>query len=96
VLTVKLAAPSAGMVTLFGKGLRKQRKAITGQAQVRLKVALKNKKLRRKLRRRGRRKVGIKVIYAPTGNASATKSRKAKLIQKKKKRRKKNQRHLRG
>jgi hypothetical protein len=94
VLTVHLPAPSAGSLALSGRGLKTQRKSIAGQTEVRLKVAIRNKKVRRALRKRGRRKVGIRVTYSPTGNAAATATRKAKLVQKKK--RKKRKRKHRG
>jgi hypothetical protein len=87
-LTVLLPAPSAGSLTLYGKGLKTQTLAIAGQTEVKLKVALASKKLRKKLRKKGRRKVGINVTYAPTGNSAATQSRKAKLIKKKRKHKK--------
>ena len=91
-LTVLLSAPSAGTLTLTGKGLKTQTLAIAGQTEVKLKVALASKKLRKALRKKGRRKVGINVTYAPTGNSAATQSRKAKLI-KKKKRKKRHRTH---
>jgi hypothetical protein len=87
-LTVLLPLPSAGTLSLYGKGLKTQTVAITGQGEAKLKVALASKKLRKALRKKGRRKVGINVTYAPTGNSAATQSRKAKLIKKKKKHRK--------
>jgi hypothetical protein len=88
-LAVTLPAPSAGTLTLSGKGLKTQTLAITGQTEVKLKVAAKSKAVKKALRKKGKRKVQIDVAYAPTGNAPATQSRKAKLIKKKKKKRSK-------
>jgi hypothetical protein len=92
-LTVLLPLPSAGTLSLYGKGLKTQTAAITGQGEVKLKVALASKKLRKALRKKGRRKVGINVTYAPTGNSAATQSRKAKLIKKKRKHKRKHRKH---
>jgi hypothetical protein len=91
-LTVFLPQPSAGTLTLKGKGLKTRTKAITGQAKVRLKVVGK-KAVRKALRKRGKRKVQINVTYAPTGNAAATAKRKAKLVHKHKKHKKKRPKH---
>jgi hypothetical protein len=87
-LSIILPSPSAGTLTLSGKGLKTQTAAITGETEVKLLVALSSKKLRKALRKKGKRKVGINVTYAPTGNSAATQSRKAKLVKKKKKHRK--------
>ncbi len=97
-LTVYLPTPSAGSITLTGRGLQPQSLSIAGETVVALKVAIRNKKLRRALRRKGRRKVGITVTYAPTGNAPAAVSRKAKLLQRKRKRkhRKRHRTHRRS
>jgi hypothetical protein len=92
-LTVFLPQPSAGTLSLYGKGLKTQTAAIAGQAEVKLKVALASKKLRKALRKKGRRKVGINVTYAPTGNSAATQSRKAKLVKKKRKHKKRHPKH---
>jgi hypothetical protein len=86
-LAVLLPQPSAGTLTLTGKGLKTQTLAIAGQTEVKLKVAAKSKAIKKALRKKGRRKVGINVTYAPTGNSAATQSRKAKLIKKKKRKR---------
>jgi hypothetical protein len=83
-LSVFLPQPSAGTLTLSGKGLKTQTLTIAGQSEVKVKVALATKKLRKALKKRGRRKVGINVTYAPPGNSAATQSRKAKLVKKKK------------
>jgi hypothetical protein len=88
-LSVLLPSPSAGILTLSGKGLKTQTATITGETEVKLLVALSSKKLKKALRKRGKRKVGINVTYAPTGNSAATQSRKAKLIKKKRKHKKK-------
>ncbi len=85
-LIVNLPAPSVGTLSLTGKGLKPQNQAIAGETQLKLRVAIRNRKIRKALRRRGRRKVGLSVTYAPTGNAAATASRKAKLVFKKKRR----------
>jgi hypothetical protein len=82
-LVVKLPQPSAGVLTLAGKGLKKQSKKVTGQTQVKLKIIGKGK-VRKALKKKGKRKVKAKVTYAPTGNSAATKSRKTKLVKKKK------------
>jgi hypothetical protein len=87
-LTVFLPLPSAGTLTLYGKGLKTQTAAITGQGEVKLKV-IGTRKVKKALRKKGKRKVGINVTYAPTGNSAATQSRKAKLIKKKRKHKKK-------
>jgi hypothetical protein len=87
-LTVFLPLPSAGTLSLYGKGLKTQTATITGQGEVKLKV-IGTRKIKKALRKRGRRKVGINVTYAPTGNSAATQSRKAKLVKKKRKHRKK-------
>ena len=86
-LQVLLPQPSAGTLTLFGKGLKTQTLTIAGESEVKVKVALATRKLRKALKKRGRRKVGINVTYAPTGNSAATQSRKAKLVKKKKRKR---------
>jgi hypothetical protein len=87
-LTVFLPLPSAGTLALYGKGLKTQRAAITGQGEVKLKV-IGTRKVKKALRKRGRRKVQINVTYAPTGNSAATQSRKAKLVKKKRKHKRK-------
>jgi hypothetical protein len=86
-LTVFLPQPSAGSLTLQGKGLKTQTMAITGQGQVKLKVIGKGR-VKKALRKRGKRKVQINVTYAPTGNSAATQSRKAKLVRKHRKHKK--------
>jgi hypothetical protein len=85
-LRVLLPLPSAGTLTLEGKGLKTQTAAIAGQADVKLRVLPKGK-ARKALRKRGRRKVQIKVTYTPLGNSAATATRKAKLVRKHRKRR---------
>ena len=80
-----------GTLTLGGKGLKTQTATITGQAEVKLKVLGKGA-VRKALRKRGKRKVQINVTYAPTGNAAATATRKAKLVRKHKKQRSKRSR----
>jgi hypothetical protein len=95
VLTVNLPAPSVGTLTLAGKGLRPQTKAIAGETEVKLKIAIRNRKIRKALRRRGRRKVGIRVTYTPAGNAAATATRKATLVKKRKKHKRKHRKHVR-
>jgi hypothetical protein len=91
-LIVKLPQPSLGTVTLAGKGLKTKSKAIAGTSTVKLAVVGKGR-VKKALRRRGKRKVKIKVTYAPTGNAAATKTRKAKLVRKHKRRKKHHRRH---
>jgi hypothetical protein len=87
-LTVFLPQPSAGSLTLQGKGLKTQTMAITGQGQVKLKVIGKGR-VKKALRKKGKRKVQINVTYAPTGNSAATQSRRAKLVRKQRKRHRK-------
>jgi hypothetical protein len=84
-LTVFLPPPSAGTLTLAGKGLKTQTAAITGQTQLKLKVLPKGK-VKKALRKKGKRKVQINVTYSPTGNNAATATRKAKLVRKHRKR----------
>jgi hypothetical protein len=84
-LAVILPQPSAGTLTLSGKGLKTQTLAIAGQSEVKLKVAAASKKIKKALRKKGKRKVGINVTYAPLGNSAATQSRKGKLVKKKRK-----------
>lgn len=87
VLTVTVPLPHAGMLTLSGKGLKTQTKAIDGSTGTfKFKVVPKGK-VKKALRKRGKRKVGIKVTYSPTGNSAATAKRKAKLVKKKSKKR---------
>jgi hypothetical protein len=86
-LEVTLPGPSAGTLTLGGKGLKSQTKAIAGQTSLKLKVIATGSTLKA-LRKRGKRKVKIKVTYTPTGNSALTKTRSTKLIRKPKKRRK--------
>jgi hypothetical protein len=86
---VKLPQPSAGTLTLTGKGLKKQTLPITGQAEVKLKIAAKSKAIKKALKKKGKRKVKFEVTYTPTGNTAATQSKTTKLVKKKKKRRKK-------
>ena len=86
---VKLPQPSAGTLTLKGKGLKKQTVPITGQAEVKLKIVAKSKAIKKALKKKGKRKVKFEVTYTPTGNTPATQSRTTKLIKKKKKKRRK-------
>ncbi len=95
VLTVHLPAPSTGVLSLGGKGLKPRTGTIAGETEVRLKIAIRNRKIRKALRRRGRRKVGIRVTYTPTGNAAATATRKAKLVKKRRKHKRKHRKHVR-
>jgi hypothetical protein len=83
-LTVNLPQPSVGTVALGGKGLKSQTVAITGQAQVKLKVVGKGK-VKKALKKKGKRKVNIEVIYTPTGQAAASVNKKTKLVRKHKK-----------
>jgi hypothetical protein len=77
-LTVTLPTPSAGVLALTGKGLKKQTKSITGQASVKLTVATRGGAAK-SLRKKGKRKVKFEVTYTPTGNTAATKSRSTTL-----------------
>jgi hypothetical protein len=86
-LAVKLPQPSAGVLTLEGKGLKKQTKQVTGQTEVKMKIVGKGK-VKKALKKKGKRKVTAKVTYTPTGNSAATKSKKAKLVKKKTKKKK--------
>jgi hypothetical protein len=86
-LTVILPQPSAGTLTLAGKGLKTKSKAVAGQETLKLPVIGKGK-VKKALRKRGKRKVAIKVTYTPTGNEANTLTRKAKLVKKKRKRKK--------
>ncbi len=88
-LVVKLPQPSAGTLTLKGKGLKPQTIQIAGQAEVKLKIAAKSKAIKKALRKKGKRKVKADVTYTPTGNTAATQSKTTKLVKKKKKKRKK-------
>jgi hypothetical protein len=91
-VTVSLPTPSAGTLTLTGKGLKKQTKAITGQASIKLTIATKGGAAK-SLRKKGKRKVTYEVAYAPTGNAAATRSKSVTLVLKSgKKQRKKKRR----
>jgi hypothetical protein len=83
-IQVILPQPSAGALTLTGAGVKRQVRAITGQATVSLPIVGK-KKARRTLVKRGKRKVKFEVTYTPTGTPAATKSRTVKLVKKKKK-----------
>ena len=83
-LTVTLPQPSAGTLVLSGKGLKKQTKAVTGQASIKLSVATKGGAAK-SLRKKGKKKVKLEVSYTPTGNTAATKSRSTKLVRKHKK-----------
>src|SRR5262249_29122267 len=80
-LVVHLPVPSAGALTLAGKGLKPQRATIAGQGEVKLKL-IGTGKVKKALRKKGRRKVRFNVTYAPIANAPATLSRKAKLVRK--------------
>ena len=66
---------------LSGKGLKKQTKAVTGQASIKLTVATKGGAAK-SLRKKGKKKVKLEVTYTPTGNTAATKSRSTKLVRK--------------
>jgi hypothetical protein len=82
VLTVKVPLPAVGKLTLSGKGLKRQEKTVNGsKGTFKFKVVGKGA-VKKALRRKGKRKVSIKVAYRPAGNATATASRKAKLIKK--------------
>ena len=83
-LTVSLPLPDIGTLTLFGKNLRTESRAVADTGVVKLPVIGK-RKVKKALRRRGRRKVGINITYSPTGNSAVTKSRKVKLVRKLKK-----------
>ncbi len=89
-LLVTLPQPSVGGLTIHGKGLKSQTVAVTGQAQVKLKIATTGK-AKKGLRKKGKRKVKIEVTYTPTGNVTATATRNAKLVRKHKK--KKHKKH---
>jgi hypothetical protein len=78
---VRVPLPDAGVLTLFGKGLKRKSKPVADTGLVKLKVIGK-RKVKKALRLHGKRKVKIKVTYTPTGNTAVTKSRKAKLIKK--------------
>lgn len=92
-LTVMLPLPSVGALVLEGKGLKTQSRSIAGEEVVKLPV-IATGKVKKALRKRGKRKVLIKVTYAPTGNAAATLTRKAKLVRKHRKHKKhKHKRH---
>ncbi len=88
-LSVSLAAPSAGTMTLSGKGLKTQKAIVAGQASIKLKVVARSKRIRKALRKKGRRKVQFTVSYTPTGNVAASLKRKAKLVKKLKKKHRK-------
>jgi hypothetical protein len=94
-LSVNLPPPSAGVLTLTGKGLKTQTAPIAGETAVKLKVIPATKALKKALRKKGKRKVGIVVTYAPTGNSAATQIRRAKLVRKLKKHKRKRPEHAR-
>jgi hypothetical protein len=87
-VVIKLPQPSLGVLSLKGKGLKPVTTKVTGQPELKLKIAAKSKKVRKALKKKGKRKVRVEVTYTPTGNSAATKSLKTKLIQKKKRRKK--------
>jgi hypothetical protein len=82
-LTVTLPQPSAGTLVLNGSGLKKQTKAVAGEASIKLTVATKGGAAK-SLRKKGKRKVKLEVTYTPTGNTAATKSRSTTLKRKQK------------
>jgi hypothetical protein len=83
-IQVILPQPSAGTLTLAGGAVKRQVRAIAGQATVSLPIVGK-KKVSRALRKKGKRKVKFVVTYTPTGTPAATKSRTVKLVKKRKK-----------
>jgi hypothetical protein len=88
-LAVSLPAPSVGVLTLGGKGLKTQTATISGETEVKLQVLPASKAVKKALRKKGKRKVQIEATYTPTGNSAATQTRKATLVKKKKKKRRK-------
>jgi hypothetical protein len=72
--TVPVFVPGAGVVTLRGRGVIKQRreKASAGIVNMLVKPADKTK---RKLNATGKAKVGIAITYTPTGGSSSSKSK---------------------
>jgi hypothetical protein len=87
-LTATIPVPSAGAVTLAGKGLKKQTVALTGQGSVVLKV-IPTGGVAKALRKKGAAKVKYEVTYSPTANAPVVKSASVKLVKKAKKAKKK-------
>ena len=81
VITVNLPQPSVGTLSLSGKGLKTQTKAIAGEGAVQLKV-IPTGKVKKALRKKGKRKVGISVSYAPLANQGDDRHAQAKALEK--------------
>jgi len=81
-LTVNLPSPSAGTLTLTGKGLKAKKVVVNGAKTSLTMVVVPKGKVKKALRKKGKRKVAIKVTYAPPGTSAVTKVRKAKLVRK--------------
>jgi hypothetical protein len=90
-LTVTVPVPGNGTVTLSGKGLKSQSRAIGDAATITFPIIGRGA-VKKALRRHGKRKVGIAVTYSPIGNSAVTRSRKAMLVRKPH-RKKKGKRH---
>ena len=79
-LTVTVPVPGNGTATLSGKGLRQQTVAVAGTGGTIKFPVIGRRAVKKALKRRGKRKVGLNVTYSPVGNATVTRTRKAKLV----------------
>src|SRR5829696_2050726 len=75
---VKVPMPSAGTLTIAGKGLKTKTRNVADTGKVKLPVIPKGKK-RAQENATGRVKLRAKITYTPTGNANKTLKRKLKL-----------------
>ena len=76
--SLAVRVPGPGSLSLRGKGIRRQRKAVRAAGTVRLAVRPTGK-AKRKLARTGRLTVKVAVTYRPSGGAPATKTKKISL-----------------
>jgi len=81
VQTVKVPLPDLGSLTLSGKGLKTQTRAVQDNGIVKLKVIAKGK-LRKALKRKGKAKVKETVTYNATAQSPNSIAKKIKLVKK--------------
>ena len=76
--SLAVRVPGPGSLSLRGKGIKRQRKAVRAAGTVRLAVRPTGK-AKRKLARTGKLTVKVAVTYRPSGGSPATKTKKIRL-----------------
>jgi hypothetical protein len=79
-LPVEVSPPDPGVLTLFGKGLRRVSMPVSNSGTARL-LVIGKRRVRTALRLHGKRKIALTVTYERTGDPGVSMSRSAKLIQ---------------